>query len=155
MDYTVPGGKMNRGLSVIDTLEEIYGRSLTDDERFKASILGWTIEWVWTFQLLLEIWYFQLQAFFLVADDLMDGSHTRRGEPCWFRLPGVCPHIQTFVLPVIGWFDCSKRLSHPRIMHLAHLTSLLPQWALLHWFGSSHARCIHVIFQCIINSSIE
>ena len=46
MDYTVPGGKMNRGLSVIDTLEEIYGRSLTDDERFKASILGWTIEWV-------------------------------------------------------------------------------------------------------------
>lgn len=31
----------------------------------------------------------QLQAFFLVADDVMDGSHTRRGQPCWFRLPEI------------------------------------------------------------------
>eukprot|EP00698_Gefionella_okellyi_P005531 TRINITY_DN15043_c0_g1_i1.p1 TRINITY_DN15043_c0_g1~~TRINITY_DN15043_c0_g1_i1.p1 ORF type:complete len:381 (-),score=114.81 TRINITY_DN15043_c0_g1_i1:1150-2244(-) len=75
LDYTVPGGKMNRGLSVIDTLEILLRRELTDDEFFKASVLGWTIEW--------------LQAFFLVADDLMDSSHTRRGEPCWFRLPEV------------------------------------------------------------------
>jgi len=37
--------------------------------------LGWCIEF--------------LQAFFLVADDLMDSSPQRRGQPCWYKLPQV------------------------------------------------------------------
>ncbi|CAH9137119.1 unnamed protein product [Cuscuta epithymum] len=76
LDYNVPGGKLNRGLSVIDSYKLLKeGKELTSDEIFLTSALGWCIEW--------------LQAYFLVLDDIMDGSHTRRGQPCWFRLPKV------------------------------------------------------------------
>ncbi|XP_031264059.1 farnesyl pyrophosphate synthase [Pistacia vera] len=76
LDYNVTGGKLNRGLSVVDSYKLLKeGKELTDEEIFLASALGWCIEW--------------LQAYFLVLDDIMDGSHTRRGQPCWFRLPKI------------------------------------------------------------------
>ncbi|GAV84877.1 polyprenyl_synt domain-containing protein [Cephalotus follicularis] len=76
LDYNVPGGKLNRGLSVIDSYKLLKeGKELTEEEIFLASVLGWCIEW--------------LQAYFLVLDDIMDNSHTRRGQPCWFRVPKV------------------------------------------------------------------
>nr|AGQ04160.1 farnesyl diphosphate synthase [Lavandula angustifolia] len=76
LDYNVPGGKLNRGLSVIDSYKLLKeGQDLSENEVFLASALGWCIEW--------------LQAYFLVLDDIMDNSHTRRGQLCWFRLPKV------------------------------------------------------------------
>ncbi|EFJ41223.1 hypothetical protein VOLCADRAFT_98778 [Volvox carteri f. nagariensis] len=75
-DYNVPGGKLNRGMAVYDVLSSIKGvEELTEEDIFKANALGWCIEW--------------LQAFFLVADDIMDGSITRRGQPCWYKVPKV------------------------------------------------------------------
>ena len=29
------------------------------------------------------------QAYFLVADDIMDGSITRRGQPCWYKKDNI------------------------------------------------------------------
>ncbi|KIY72871.1 farnesyl-diphosphate synthase [Cylindrobasidium torrendii FP15055 ss-10] len=75
LEYNTPGGKLNRGMSVVDTAEILKGRTLTDDEYFKAAVLGWGVE--------------LLQAFFLVSDDMMDSSITRRGQPCYYRVPRV------------------------------------------------------------------
>jgi hypothetical protein len=46
LDHNVPGGKLNRGLSVVDSAEILKGSALTDDEYTKAAILGWCIELV-------------------------------------------------------------------------------------------------------------
>ncbi|KAE8794550.1 farnesyl pyrophosphate synthase [Hordeum vulgare] len=76
LDYNVLGGKCNRGLSVIDSYKTLKGVDvLSKEETFLACTLGWCIEW--------------LQAYFLVLDDIMDNSETRRGQPCWFRVPQV------------------------------------------------------------------
>ncbi|EGF78709.1 hypothetical protein BATDEDRAFT_17386 [Batrachochytrium dendrobatidis JAM81] len=75
LDATVPGGKMNRGLTVPSALESILKRELTADELFQSQVLGWCIEF--------------LQAFFLISDDIMDGSLTRRGQPCWYKKENV------------------------------------------------------------------
>jgi len=73
------GGKCNRGLSVVDTVSLLQSTTVTPSENpqtfFEASTLGWLIE--------------LLQAFFLVSDDIMDSSITRRGNPCWYRMPNV------------------------------------------------------------------
>nr|AMN82832.1 farnesyl pyrophosphate synthase 3 [Hevea brasiliensis] len=76
LDYNVPRGKLYRGLAVIDCYKSLKeGKELTEEEILLASVLGWCVEW--------------LQACAVVLDDIMDNSHTRRGRPCWFRLPKV------------------------------------------------------------------
>lgn len=69
------GGKCNRGMSVPDSVSLLLGKALSEDEYFHAATLGWMTE--------------LLQAFFLVSDDIMDSSITRRGQPCWYRQDGV------------------------------------------------------------------
>jgi len=52
MDYNVPGGKLNRGMSVVDSVAILKGRELTEAEYFKAAVLGWSVEWVRLFSFL-------------------------------------------------------------------------------------------------------
>ncbi|KAJ9227125.1 hypothetical protein DTO027B5_867 [Paecilomyces variotii] len=75
LNVNTPGGKLNRGLSVPDTGLALLKKPLTDEQFKHLSMLGWLTE--------------LLQAFFLVSDDIMDSSITRRGQPCWYRQEGV------------------------------------------------------------------
>jgi farnesyl diphosphate synthase len=77
-DYNVPKGKLARGATVVDCVELVsgfYGREVTPELELQAHVLGWCVEW--------------LQAFFLVIDDIMDHSVTRRGQPCWYKVERV------------------------------------------------------------------
>ncbi|KAJ8126874.1 hypothetical protein O1611_g6764 [Lasiodiplodia mahajangana] len=75
LEVNAVGGKCNRGMSVPDSVSLLLNRPLTKEEYFQAATLGWMVE--------------LLQAFFLVSDDIMDSSITRRGKPCWYRQEGV------------------------------------------------------------------
>jgi farnesyl diphosphate synthase len=70
INYNIVDGKKIRGTAVIDTIRVLSSQS-TDELLLKqGSILGWCIE--------------LMQGSFLVADDLMDHSLTRRGKTCWY-----------------------------------------------------------------------
>lgn len=93
MEYNCLGGKLNRGLLVVEwfvffslrytrnsdktviSAKSLFDEELSPEMKRKANILGWCIEWV--------------QAFFLIADDIMDNSSMRRGQSCWYKLPKV------------------------------------------------------------------
>lgn len=62
-------------MSVPDSVSVLLDAPLDEKQYFEAATLGWTTE--------------LLQAFFLVSDDIMDGSITRRDKPCWYRQDGV------------------------------------------------------------------
>ena len=46
MNYNTPGGKLNRGLSVVDTYQILVGKPLEEEVYMKVSILGWAVELV-------------------------------------------------------------------------------------------------------------
>lgn len=80
LQYNIKGGKMNRGLMVVDAGVQIIGSTrITNTQKCQLAVLGWTIEW--------------LQAWLLVADDIMDSSLTRRGQPCWYKSLGNAWYI--------------------------------------------------------------
>lgn len=74
LQYNVKGGKMNRGLMVVQAgvaIMESQGKPRDNTSLCQLAVLGWAIEW--------------LQAWLLIADDIMDSSVTRRSQPCWYK----------------------------------------------------------------------
>ena len=70
----VTTGKMLRGNAVLQSLLCIR-REPEAQLLLTAHAVGWAFE--------------VMQAAFLIADDIMDGSVTRRGKPCWYKMPEI------------------------------------------------------------------
>ena len=75
LEYNVPHGKLNRGLAVYQCYKTFVDGEPSKEEEYFANVLGWCVE--------------LQQAFFLVADDIMDGSTSRRGQSCFYRLEHI------------------------------------------------------------------
>lgn len=104
------GGKCNRGMSVPDTVSTLKRAKLSDEEYFQSATLGWMVE--------------LLQAFFLVSDDIMDGSTTRRGSPCWYLQPniGMVAINDAFMLEAAMYILLKKHFcNHPAYLNLLEL----------------------------------
>nr|AFR31785.1 putative farnesyl diphosphate synthase [Tetropium fuscum] len=76
LQYNVPTGKKTRGLSCVTAYKILEKpENLTPENVKLANILGWCIE--------------LLRGFELIVDDIVDNAETRRNAPCWFRKDNV------------------------------------------------------------------
>lgn len=76
IDTNVEGGKKIRGITTVYAYEYFEKPENVNEEKLVlARIAGWCVE--------------MMQAYFLITDDIMDSSLTRRGSPCWYRHPEV------------------------------------------------------------------
>ncbi|XP_049876740.1 uncharacterized protein LOC126374264 [Pectinophora gossypiella] len=109
LDYNLAGGKKNRGVATVFAYEmSEKPENITEESLRSARILGWCVE--------------MLQAYFLMMDDIIDGSSTRRGVPCWYRLPDIGLNaINDSILVYCSMYEVLRVhfLQHP------HYTSLV------------------------------
>ncbi|XP_041466419.1 farnesyl pyrophosphate synthase-like [Lytechinus variegatus] len=114
--YNVPGGKRNRGLTVVNAFRQLANSvQSTEDSIHIAMVLGWCVEW--------------LQAYFLIADDMMDQSKTRRGQPCWYKKDGVGTvaindsfYVEACIYKILKRF-ISHQPYYVQVMELFHETT--------------------------------
>ena len=71
LEYSTKGGKMLRGIMTAAVYLELTGYSPDSEEAKVGYYLGWVEE-------IIHVGY-------LIADDLMDQSETRRGQECWYK----------------------------------------------------------------------
>ena len=98
-------------MTVPDALTTLVAPQVPGPDQIRdAAYLGWFLE--------------LLQAYFLVADDMMDSSHTRRGQPCWFRRPevGTIAINDSFMIDISIYILLKKHFrKHPDYLEMMEL----------------------------------
>ncbi|XP_063908101.1 farnesyl pyrophosphate synthase isoform X2 [Zophobas morio] len=113
LHYNVPNGKKNRGLAVVAAYKMLEKEeNLTPENIRLANIMGWCVE--------------VLQAFFVVTDDFMDRSETRRGLPCWYKKEEIgLSAVNDAIILEQGIYTLLKR-------HFSNHPCLVPTLELFH-----------------------
>jgi len=115
LQKTVPFGKQIRAMLGIHVYRQIKKKRTTEED-FKCYVLGWCAE--------------VMQACALIADDIMDGSETRRGKPCWHTLKDVGLNAvnDAFMLENFAYYILHKYLGsdpqYPRLVKEMQRTGL-------------------------------
>lgn len=108
ISYNCTGGKFYRASIVLNTIRELCKEKGEAFETYeeKGTVLGWCVE--------------ILQACFLVADDIMDQSITRRGKMCWYKQPTVKYDAvnDSFILKSFMYFLIRKYFASDAAMYL-------------------------------------
>ncbi|KAJ3449604.1 farnesyl-pyrophosphate synthetase [Anaeramoeba flamelloides] len=107
VEHNVPDGKHYRGMTVVNTFLTLSNQR--DPKSIRgALILGWCLEFY--------------HAFRYVADDVVEGSKTRRGRSCWHQLVGMIGINDSFTLEGFVFQLLKKYFSkHPHYLELVEL----------------------------------
>jgi len=109
-DYTIKGGQCFRGVLVYAaTLEllEKHGVKPSAERVKQIMSVGWALEIV--------------QAAVLVADDIMDESHTRRGKACWHKVDRVHAYNDVFKLEHFAFHVLKRHLKGAELFAISQL----------------------------------
>ncbi|KAL1483599.1 hypothetical protein MTO96_033079 [Rhipicephalus appendiculatus] len=108
LEYNLPGGKRSRLLAVVQTYELLADEAAP--RLHLACLVGWCVE--------------LLQCYFLILDDIMDGSTMRRAHPCWYTRPDVglrAINDALFLDKALGWVLRQRLRSLPCYLPLIEL----------------------------------
>jgi farnesyl diphosphate synthase len=132
LQHSTVGGKHSRGISACSAYLELANISPTSPAAEVGFLIGWALEIV--------------QAAFLVADDLMDHSETRRGQICWYRKPGVGRYAAVDALLVENFaqilIDATGRFLPAAVVD--HLTEKVRLTNTITSFGQTFDTCVSI-----------
>lgn len=120
--YNCIGGKMYRATLCTSAVRTLCKYKGLDYSKYvqRGMVLGVCVE--------------VLQACFLVADDIMDASQTRRGQPCWYLLPTIKLDavndtliLESFIYYLLAEYFAADPATHLQLSELFRTVSLQTQ----------------------------
>jgi len=107
-DHCMGNGKFGRSCLALDTYKALKPDA-TEIQLHQAAKISSSLE--------------LLQTFFLVLDDIMDGSQMRRGKTCWYKMPGIGMNAINHGLQLdlaMNQVIWSEMRNHPKLHQMLH-----------------------------------